>query len=106
MAVAELTWVCDVLNELNCPVLSPITLYFDNQAAIQIASDPIFHERTKHIKIDCHFIREKIKSGLEQPKFIPTSSQLADMLIKGLCTTRHKVLIAKLGMLNIFNIPA
>lgn len=51
MAVAEFVWVCGLLKELNCQVSTPITLYCDNQVAIQIASNPIFHERTKHIEI-------------------------------------------------------
>ncbi|XP_055800419.1 uncharacterized protein LOC129869855 [Solanum dulcamara] len=65
--VAKLTWVYKLLKELNCHVSTHVTLYCDNQAAIQIASNPIFHERTKHIDIECHFVREKIKSGLIQP---------------------------------------
>lgn len=50
VAVAELTWVCGLLEKLNCDIPTPITLYSDNQAVIQIASNFIFHERTKHIK--------------------------------------------------------
>nr|XP_016505380.1 PREDICTED: uncharacterized mitochondrial protein AtMg00810-like [Nicotiana tabacum] len=58
--VAELTWINGLLEELGMQVDLPMELYCDNKAAIQIASNPMYHERTKHIKINCHFIREKL----------------------------------------------
>lgn len=106
VAVVELTWVYGLLEELNCVVSTPVSLYCDNQEAIQIASYPIFHERTKHIEINCHFVRKKIKSGLVQPHFIPTASQLADVLTKSLGIAPHQLLISKLGLFNAFYIPA
>ncbi|XP_019251242.1 PREDICTED: uncharacterized protein LOC109230174 [Nicotiana attenuata] len=58
--VAEVTWLTGLFRELNIEVEVPIHLFCDSKAAIQIAVHPIFHERTKHIDIDCHFVREKI----------------------------------------------
>ncbi|WMV10394.1 hypothetical protein MTR67_003779 [Solanum verrucosum] len=75
-AVAKVTWITGLLGELGCPVSIPIPLYCVNKAAIQIASNPIYHERTKHFEIRFHFVREKIKAGLILPCFIPSSSQL------------------------------
>ncbi|XP_019251431.1 PREDICTED: uncharacterized protein LOC109230381 [Nicotiana attenuata] len=62
--VAELTWLTGLYKELGVDVNWPIFLYCDSKAAIQIAANPIFHERTKHIDIDCHFVREKIIQGM------------------------------------------
>ncbi|XP_019225887.1 PREDICTED: uncharacterized protein LOC109207428 [Nicotiana attenuata] len=56
--VAELVWVHGLLEELGMKVDLPMELHCDNKAALQIASNPMYHERTKHIEIDCHFIRE------------------------------------------------
>ncbi|XP_019263194.1 PREDICTED: uncharacterized protein LOC109240957 [Nicotiana attenuata] len=63
-AVAELTWILGMLKEIGFKVQLPVTIYSDSKAAVQIAANPVFHERTKYIEIDCHFIREKIQQGL------------------------------------------
>jgi Reverse transcriptase (RNA-dependent DNA polymerase) len=61
VATSEIVWLCALLHELNCnPLSEPTELYCDNQAAVHIASNPVFHERTKHIEVNCHFVREKI----------------------------------------------
>lgn len=54
-AAAEVTWLVGLLTELGVTKLKPVTLHCDNQFALHIAKNPIFHERTKHINIDCHF---------------------------------------------------
>lgn len=54
--VAELVWLAGLLKELHCPVVNPILVFTESKSAIQIAENPVFHERTKYIEIDCHFI--------------------------------------------------
>ena len=56
----ELIWLKQLLEELKFCEVSPMKLVCDNQAALHIASNPVFHERTNHIEIDCHFIKEKL----------------------------------------------
>ena len=56
----ELVWVKQLLQELKFCEIQILKMYCDNQVALHIASNPIFHKRTKHIEIDCHFIREKL----------------------------------------------
>lgn len=63
-AVADVIWMVGLLKDLSVNVLTPIQLYCDSKAAIQVAVNPIFHERRKHIEIDYHFVREKLKEGL------------------------------------------
>ena len=59
---SELTWIKQLLEELGIKIQEPMKMFCDNQVARHIASNPVFHERTKHIEVDCHFIREKIQT--------------------------------------------
>lgn len=59
-----------------------MTLHCDNQVVIYIAANPLFHEKIKHINIDCHFIREKLQYGLIQTTCVPSANQLADVFAK------------------------
>nr|XP_009608352.1 uncharacterized protein LOC104102358 [Nicotiana tomentosiformis] len=55
---AELTWLVRLLEDLSAPVSLPIPLRSNSKAAIHIARNLVFHERTKHVEIDCHFVRQ------------------------------------------------
>jgi hypothetical protein len=78
-------------------------LYCDNKFVIGIAQNPIQHDRTKHAKVDIHFIKEKIKSGLICIPYVPIGEQLADILTKGVQNPLFKGILDKLGMRNLFH---
>ena len=59
LATCELIWLKHLLRELRFGKDEQMKLICDNQAALHIASNPVFHERAKHIEVDCHFIRER-----------------------------------------------
>ena len=77
-------------------------LICDNKAALHIASNPVFHERTKHIEVYCHFIREKIASGCVATSFVNSNDQLADIFTKALIDPKIKYICNKLGTYNIY----
>ncbi|KAJ0493656.1 putative RNA-directed DNA polymerase [Helianthus annuus] len=97
---AELAWLTRLLSELKVPNVTPIPLKCDSQAAIHIAKNPVFHERTKHIELDCHFVREKLQEGLITLSHTRTIDQVADIFTKSLPTAQHSVLLHKLGILD------
>ena len=97
-AAAEVTWAVHLLEELDVRDLKPVTLHCDNQSALHIAKNPVFHERTKHIELDCYFTRDKVLEGLLQLTYLPTKSQLADVLTKVGPSVHFNSLLSKLGM--------
>uniref|UniRef100_A0A803N009 Retroviral polymerase SH3-like domain-containing protein n=1 Tax=Chenopodium quinoa TaxID=63459 RepID=A0A803N009_CHEQI len=97
-ASSETTWLVKLLTELCVLNLKPVALHCDNQSAIHIGKNPVFHECTKHIELDCHFTREKVLEGLIVLTYTPTAEQLADIMTKALSSFQHNKLKSKLGM--------
>ncbi|XP_020221109.1 uncharacterized protein LOC109803848 [Cajanus cajan] len=97
----ELQWLTFLLQDFRVCFTRPALLYCDNQSALQIATNQVFHERTKHIEIDCHIVCEKVNSGLIKLLPVPSSLQLADIFTKALSPTLFQSFHTKLGMLNI-----
>lgn len=77
--------------------LPPTIIKSDNQAMLSIAANLVLHERTKHTKIDYHFIRDKLNEETVTAQHVPSYSQLVDILAKPLPVKQHKVLLRKIG---------
>jgi hypothetical protein len=100
---SELIWIKQLLADLNITTHLPIKMFCDNQAACHIASNPVFHERTKHIEVDCHFIREKLQAKEIETPFVRSKDQIADIFTKGLDSTLFDKNVNKLGLIDIYN---
>ncbi|KAK0580519.1 hypothetical protein LWI29_002881 [Acer saccharum] len=101
--VCELLWLKIILEDLKVKWEGPMKLYCDNKSAINIAHNPVQHDKTKHIEVDRHFIKEKLDSGLICTPYVPTKGQLADVLTKGLNSGAFQDIISKLGMTNAYS---
>lgn len=96
MSAADLFWIRQLLKDLHVFSSSPPILWCDNQSAIQLARNPVFHGRTKHIEVDFHFIRERVVRGDISLQYVCTELQLADIFTKSLTSVRFATLRSKL----------
>ncbi|KAB2636177.1 hypothetical protein D8674_026711 [Pyrus ussuriensis x Pyrus communis] len=93
---AELTWICKIFRDVTLPLTTIPTLWCDNVSVISLASNPVFHARTKHVEIDYHYIRELVLAKLLQVHYLNTQFQLADLHTKSLSKARFQFLRSKL----------
>ncbi|KAJ9551953.1 hypothetical protein OSB04_015998 [Centaurea solstitialis] len=82
--IAETSWIRNLLRELHRAPTKATIVYCDNISAINMSSNPVQHQRTKHIEIDIHFVRDKVTLGHVRVLHVPSSSQYADIFTKGL----------------------
>nr|GEU79830.1 NBS-containing resistance-like protein [Tanacetum cinerariifolium] len=82
--VAETCWIRNLLRELHTPLYSVTIVYYDNVSAVYLSSNPVQHKRTKHIKIDIHFVRDLVATGQVCILHVPSRFQYADIFTKGL----------------------
>lgn len=101
-SVCEIVWIYQLLTEIGLNISVSAKLWCDSQAALHIASNHVLHERTKHIEIDCHFVREKIQQWLISTGYVKTGEQLGDIFTKALNGVRVDYLCNKLDMINIY----
>ena len=102
----ELQWLINMLHFFQIPTDRTPILFCDNQSALHIAANPIFHERTKHLEVDCHVVRQKAQARMMKLLPVSSSKQLANIFTKPLFPHLFHLNLSKLGVLDIFHPPA
>jgi hypothetical protein len=83
----EACWLRQLLQELRVPLMKSTLVYCDNVSTVYLSTNPIQHQRTKHVEIDLHFMREHVAIGDVRILHAPTTSQFTDIFTKGLATS-------------------
>lgn len=100
-AACQGVWLRNLLIQVTDMKKCPVVIYIDNRSAIDLAKNPVFHGRSKHIDIRYHFIRECVERGEIVIKHISTEEQGADVLTKAMSTVKFKKMRALLGIQNM-----
>jgi len=102
---SELIWIKSFLAAMGVYHASPMKLYCDNQAALHITKNSVFHERTKHREMDCHFVPERLISGDLTTGYVSFRNQVVDIFTKSLSKQQFHFLMGKLGIVNPYAPP-
>ena len=96
-ATRELLWLRNLLSELH-QTQQTVTLHCDNQGCIALANNPTYHQRTKHIDTQYHFIREQVEKQIVRLTYIPTHQMMADVLTKPLPRLKHQLCVLQMRL--------
>ncbi|CAA7031059.1 unnamed protein product [Microthlaspi erraticum] len=97
----ELVWLKRLLQDFGVSHDQPMSVFSDSKSAIALSVNPVQHEHTKHIEIDCHYIRDSILAGVVATTFVPSQQQLADILTKALGHREIHFFLRKLGICDV-----
>ena len=94
----EILWLRRLLKQIGFPITQKSQLFCDNKAAISISENLVQQDKTKHVEVDRHFIKEKLEGGIIEFPFVRSEEQLADILIKAVHPKVFKEMLGKLSI--------
>ncbi|GAA0172345.1 hypothetical protein LIER_26189 [Lithospermum erythrorhizon] len=97
----ELKWMKGLLECLGVRTHGPMKVHCDSRSALHLARNPVFHECSKHIEVDCHFLRDALLDDTITTSHVSMISQLADIFTKSLGTNKFDYFLDKLGIHNL-----
>lgn len=100
----DLAWLEMILQDLNVNLDGIPLIFCDNVSALALSCNPVFHAKSKHIEVDFHFIRQRVKAKQVAVQYAPSAAQIADILTKGLPISRFNFLPSKLMVSNPINL--
>ncbi|MCO5578122.1 hypothetical protein L7F22_031960 [Adiantum nelumboides] len=98
-AMVECVWLRRLMAYLGVGQDNAITIYTDNQSALAVARNPVFHACTKHIEVHYHYVRERLLAGEISLAYVPTQDNLADLFTKALSREKLEAFRKALGLL-------
>ena len=104
-ALCELKWMKNVLYTMGIDHQGPMNLFCDSRSAPHIAANPVFQERTKHVELECHFLRDDIQRGVVRTKHVSKLNQLTDIFMKALGGKVFQSFLFKLDIRNLHASP-
>jgi len=100
-AAREATWIRSFMEEIGRPIDGPIALAYDNEGSCKLAYNPEYHQRTKHISVAHHYIRQEVANGHIELTYLPTEQMPADGLTKALTPQKFKEFKKMIGMTDL-----
>jgi hypothetical protein len=100
VAVCEAVWLRKLLTDLFDHEMNPTTIHCDNQSCVKLSENPVFHDKSKHIKIKYHYIRDMVQRKTVHVQYLSTHEQIADIFTKPLARTKFEYFCERLGLME------
>jgi hypothetical protein len=100
VAVREAVWLCKLLTNLFDHEMDPTTIHCDNQSCVKLSENLVFHDRSKHIEIKYHYIRDMVQRNTVHVQYLPTHEQIANIFTKPLAKIMFKYFRERLGLVE------